>query len=147
MALPEFEEELDLPASAGQNQGVFRGHLGTGDVGDQDCPISARQAGLAGGPAVSLGLSLQLASAGCPDLVGNTDGQQAGWQPLTGAEGDGLIDAPARGRGVLLQPAGQIESLAGRVPDRRLGLQPTQRWQRDPPPQPPVETDMASGRR
>src|SRR6266487_1426889 len=64
MALPEFEQELDLPAGAGEDERLLGGQQGQRDVGDQDGPVRPSQARLADRFAASLGLGLQLATPG-----------------------------------------------------------------------------------
>src|SRR5437588_12726455 len=69
VALPEFEEQFDLPAGARQYQGLAHGEHVRGHIGDQESPVTPGQAGGAGRAATVPGGGAQAASPLVGDLL------------------------------------------------------------------------------
>jgi len=123
VTLPELEEQFNLPAGAGEDEGLAQGELLGGEVGDEDGPLTPGQAGRAGGAAAVARCRAQATAALVGDLLWDTHSEQAGAQVLDHAQRDGQID--------LRRPLGgeqgqDIPPLAWRVIDRRGAVQPRQ---------------------
>lgn len=92
VALPEFEEQLDLPAGPGQHEGVGQAEPLGRHVSDEDLPIFQGEAGLGNRLAAAFGLTPDPATAPGGHLGRYPAGQQPGRQAVLDPQADRQID-------------------------------------------------------
>jgi len=99
VALPQFKEQLDLPAGAGEHESLAQGEqLGRGG-GDQQRPVSGGELGGAGGMAPAARSGVQATAALVGHLLRDTHGEQARGQVVGGTQTHGQFDGGRRLRG------------------------------------------------